>query len=95
MDRDSLEEVLTPITAAVGDPTDFDVRVALVAVGARPTEDDWHPASWTTQDGIPHSVLLVGPGGTVDPGPGTYRTWTEITAAPEKPVLLGGRLHIT
>lgn len=94
MDRSSLEELLTPI-AASSDPTDYTVRVALMADGERPEASDWHSASWRTVDGIVHAVLLVGPGGVVEPEPGLYRTWTEITAPPEKPVVVSARFQIT
>lgn len=94
MDRDSLEKLLTPI-AASSDPTSYSVRVAVLPEGERPEEADWHAATWLTVDGIPHVALLVGPGGAVDLPPGVYRTWTEITAPPEKPVLTSPRFQIT
>lgn len=95
MDRSSLEELLTPVSAGNGDPSAYPVRVALLADGVRPTAPDWHTATWTTQDGVHYAVLLVGPGGVVTPQPGVYRTWTEITAAPEKPVVVSARFQIT
>lgn len=95
MDRSSLEELLTPIEAGSGDPSAYPVRVALLADGVRPTAPDWHTATWTTQDGVHYAVLLVGPGGVVTPQPGVYRTWTEITATPEKPVVISARFTIT
>lgn len=95
MDRSSLEELMTPISAGNGDPSDYPVRVALLADGVRPTAGDWHAATWTTTEGVHYAVLLVGPGGAVTPTPGVYRTWTEITAAPEKPVVVSARFQIT
>ncbi|MFE0647487.1 hypothetical protein ACFVZH_02700 [Streptomyces sp. NPDC059534] len=94
MDRSSLEELLTPITTA-DDPTGFGVRVAVLPDGDRPEAGDWHNAEWVTIGGTPHASLLVGPGGAVELGPGVYRTWIEITAAPEKPVLRSSRFQIT
>lgn len=93
MDRDSLEQLLTPITAD-GDPTSYPVRVAVLPDGVRPEPDDWHTAAWVTEGGVHYASLLVGPGGAVEPDPGAYRTWTEITAPPEKPVLMSPRFWI-
>lgn len=94
MDRSSLEELLTPITASA-DPTAYGVRVAVIPDGVRPQAADWHTATWVTIGGIPHAVLLVGPGGVIELEPGTYRTWAEITAPPEKPVLVSTPFAIT
>lgn len=94
MDRDSLEKLLTPITAS-GDPSSYAVRVAVLPDGVRPEADDWHTASWLTVDGVHHAVLLVGPSGVLELDPGVYRTWTEITAPPEKPVIPSARFQIT
>lgn len=94
MDRSSLEQLLTPITTA-GDPTSFSVRVAVLPDGVRPEVADWHAADWVTVNGTPHASLLVGPGGAVQLSPGVYRTWVEITAPPEKPVVSSPRFYIT
>lgn len=94
MDRSSLEELLTPITAQT-DPTVYSVRVAVLPDGDRPEAGDWHDAEWVTVDGTPHASLLVGPGGVVELGPGAYRTWVEITSPPEKPVIPSQLFHVT
>lgn len=94
MDRSSLEELLTPITAS-GDPTAYVIRVAVLPDGVRPGPTDWHSATWLTIAGIPHAVLLVGPGSGIELEPGYYRTWTEITAPPEKPIVVSERFSIT
>lgn len=94
MDRSSLEELLTPVTAS-SDPSSYTVRVAVLPDGARPEAGDWHTGSWRTLDGVHYAALLVGPGGVVDLDPGTYRTWIEITAPPEKPVIASPRFQIT
>lgn len=94
MDRASLEKLSTPITAS-SDPTSYPVRVAVLPDGVRPGSSDWHPAEWVTRAGIPHAVILVGPGGVVELEPGLYRTWTEISAPPEKPVVVSARFSIT
>ncbi|MEV4424054.1 hypothetical protein AB0K23_01495 [Streptomyces sp. NPDC049602] len=94
MDRSSLEELLTPIVSA-SDPTAYSVRVAVLPDGDRPDPTDWHVAAWRTIDGTPHASLLVGPGGAVQLGPGVYRTWIEITAPPEKPIVSSPRFTIT
>jgi len=94
VDRSSLEELLTPITTS-SDPTSYSVRVAVLPDGDRPEAGDWHAAEWRTVDGTPHASLLVGPGGAVQLDPGVYRTWIEITAPPEKPVIRSARFQIT
>ncbi|KAA6216401.1 hypothetical protein [Streptomyces filamentosus] len=93
MDRSSLQELLTPITART-DPTAYSVRVAVLPDGARPETGDWHTAEWHTIDGLPYAGILVGPGGAVQLQPGFYRTWVEITAPPEKPVVTSPRFRI-
>ena len=94
MDRSSLQELLTPITAR-SDPTSYSVRVAVLPDGQRPEDADWHTAEWHTIDGVPHAGLLVGPGGAIQLSPGVYRTWIEIAASPEKPVVASPRFNIT
>lgn len=94
MDRASLEKLLTPITAS-SDPTSYGIRVAVLPDGVRPGPGDWHPAEWLTHAGIPHAVVLVGPGSAIELEPGLYRTWIEITAPPEKPVVVSERFSIT
>lgn len=93
MDRSSLEELLTPITSG-SDPTSYSVRVAVLPDGERPEAGDWHTAEWHTLDGTPHASILIGPGGDVQLAPGVYRTWVEITAPPEKPVVTSPRFWI-
>lgn len=94
MDRASLEKLSTPITAD-GDPTSYAIRVAVLPDGARPASGDWHVAEWVTRGGVPHASILVGPTSGIDLEPGTYRTWVEITAPPEKPVVRSERFTIT
>jgi len=94
VDRSSLEELLTPITSA-DDPTAYSVRVAVLPDGDRPQAGDWHDAEWVTIDGTPHARLLVGPGGAVQLNAGAHRAWVEITAPPEKPVVVSGPFQVT
>lgn len=95
MDRDSTEYLMTPISAGSGDPSSYPVQVAVLPDGDRPAVDDWHDATWDTDSGDHVAVLLVGPEGVIDPGPGTYRTWVKITATPEVPVIASARFQIT
>ena len=94
MDRSSLEELLTPITSA-SDPTSYSVRVAVLPDRERPVAGDWHDAVWRTIGGAPHASILIGPGGALELGPGVYRTWIEITAPPEKPVVVSPCFKVT
>ncbi|WP_406325816.1 hypothetical protein OG784_12845 [Streptomyces sp. NBC_01617] len=86
---------MTPVRAGSGDPSAYPVQIALLADEERPTDEDWHNATWDTDGGETVAVLLVGPAGAVDPGPGSYRTWVKITAAPEVPVIKSARFQIT
>ncbi|GGX98467.1 hypothetical protein [Streptomyces fructofermentans] len=99
MDRDSTEHLMTPVTAVSGDPSTYPVHVAVLPVAERPTDNDWHEATWTVgPDGEHCATLLVGPDGVIDPGaegPGTFRTWVKITAPPEEPVIPSARFEIT
>jgi hypothetical protein len=94
VDHSSLQELFTPVTART-DPTDYDVRVAVIPDGMRPEPDDWHDAEWVTIGGTPHASLLVGPSGAVQVSRGLYRAWVEITAPPEKPVVVSPPFQIT
>jgi hypothetical protein len=95
MERESLERLMTPVRSGLGDVSGFPVQIALLADGERPTAEDWHDATWGTDGGETVAVLLVGPAGVVDPGPGSYRTWVKITATPEVPVIKSARFQIT
>ncbi|WP_328941535.1 hypothetical protein OG259_07630 [Streptomyces sp. NBC_00250] len=94
MDHSSLQELLTPVTART-DPTGYTVRVAVIPDGQRPESGDWQEAEWVTIGGLPYASLLVGPGGAVQVSRGPYRTWVEITAPPEKPVVASPTFHVT
>ncbi|MFD0074270.1 hypothetical protein ACFVIY_17735 [Streptomyces sp. NPDC127166] len=94
MDHSSLQELLTPITART-DPTPYSIRVAVLPDGQRPEPGDWHNAEWLTLYGTPYASLLVGPGGAVQLAAGAYRAWVEITAPPEKPVVVSPPFQIT
>ncbi|MER5350599.1 hypothetical protein ABT093_09735 [Kitasatospora sp. NPDC002551] len=95
MDRASTEYLQIPVTAAV-DPTGYPVQIALIASTARPAEPDWHPATWTTIDGIPHAQLLVGPdGGALTLTAGRWRPWLDIDAGTEHPIIAAPAFDIT
>ena len=63
-----------------------------------PQVSDWVAGSWdidTTNVLYPYSAkCLVGPGGTITLGIGTYVVYVKITDNPEIPVLIGGQLEI-
>lgn len=72
------EFVLVPWGAKVGgvavDPTDgYTPTMAFTAVGARPAPGDWKAAQWEADEGGGWNAgCLVGTGGTVELGLGTY-----------------------
>ena len=95
MDRASTEHLMTPVTATSGNPAAYPVQVAIVTATDRPTDADWHNATWTTTSDGTFATLLVGPEGIVNPGPGSFRVWVRITATPELPVIPSARFEIT
>lgn len=94
MDRASLEMLSTPISSG-SDPTSYAIRVAVKPDGVRPALGDWHTAEWIMHGGVPHAVVLVGPGSDIELEPGLYRTWVEISATPEKPIVVSEHFAIT
>lgn len=99
--RLSREYVLVPVSATIEgvtiDPTVYPVEVAVVA-GSPSSPGSWHTAEWDTDLAAAPDVhmakLLVGPGGVVAPGPGTYDVWVRVGANPELPVMHSGVLVI-
>lgn len=95
MDRGSTEYIQVPITSDAS-PTTYTVRMAVLPVGQRPVDADWHTATWITIGGVPHAQLLVGPdGGALTLGAGPYVPWVAIDANPEHPIVDGPSLTIT
>ncbi|WP_433355611.1 hypothetical protein ACQP25_17200 [Microtetraspora malaysiensis] len=71
------------------------VKVAFTNEDGKPTEDDWHDATWAnvTAAGA-EAEILVGPGGGAVLPEGTYRAWVRVTSAVEQPVLPGGLVPV-
>lgn len=66
----------------VADPTALPVDVAIIPTNRLPAETDVVPGAWYN----PTTVrVLVGPGGTVNPGPGSYTMWLRVRGAVEQP----------
>lgn len=60
------------------------VEVAFVALGQDPAEIDWVTAdSWAIEDSTWRARILIGPGGTTDPGQGDHQIWMRLTDTPE------------
>lgn len=73
-----------------------DVKVAFTNEDGKPTEADWHDATWdnVTAAGA-DAKILVGPGeGAVALLEGTYRAWVHVTTSVEEPVLPGGLVPV-
>ncbi|MER5584101.1 hypothetical protein ABT090_21015 [Streptomyces asoensis] len=69
------EFVHVPVSAPAGvDLTGVPVRIAIVAHGANPADDEWQDAEWA--DGA--ARLLVGPDGGLELTIGTYRVWVAV-----------------
>ena len=84
----SVEYLSVPVTGAVGTEP---VEMAVAAAGVEPVEADWKSAAWADDE----VRILIGPGTLLPLDEGDYGVWVRITAAPEKPVLLAGRIKVT
>jgi hypothetical protein len=81
-------------------PTSDTVQFAFMPSAQQvPQTSDWRTGSWDTDTSnilYPYSAkCLVGPGGTVTLGLGTYQVYVKIIDSPEIPVLIAGQLQIT
>lgn len=66
------------------DPKQYGVAVAVTA--ADPLPADFLPAVWLARSADPagsYALLLVGPGGAVDPGLGRWRVYVQVQAGGE------------
>lgn len=88
------------LTGTPVNPTSNPVQMAFMPGATQvPGSGDWQTAIWAA---IPSDILfpyaaycLIGPGGTVTLGIGTYIIYLKITGFPEIPVLFAGQLQIT
>ena len=90
----------TLLTGASYDPTALLVQMAFMPTATQvPQNTDWQTAVWATVSGnllYPYAAYcLVGPGGTVTLGLGTYVMYLKVTGLPEIPVVIAGQLQIT
>ena len=100
----SLQYVGIPVRAvtlagASFNPTADTVQMAFMATATQvPQSSDWKTAVWATVTGnllYPYAAYcLVGPGGTINPGIGTYVIFLKVTDSPEVPVIPVGYLEI-
>ena len=96
----SKEYVRFPVFAdtagALVNPTGDVVQVALLSSASAPPQvTDWHAASWDQNViGGYAAQILVGPGGAVNPGAGTYYAWIQLTDGSEIVVRQVGQLII-
>lgn len=103
--RLSLQYVGVPVKAVLTtgvafDPTADPVYMAFMPQATQvPGVSDWKTAIWAARSSdiiFPYAALcLVGPGGTADPGLGTYVMYLKVTDDPEIPVLITGQLTIS
>lgn len=90
----------TSLTGASANPTSDTVQMAFMPTPTQqPQSADWQAAIWATSainTLYPYTAFcLVGPGGTITLGQGTYIIWVKITDNPEVPVLIGGQLEVS
>ena len=81
-------------------PTGDTVQFAFMPTPTQvPMVSDWVSGSWDTNQAsvlFPYSCkCLVGPGGTITLGIGTYVAYTKITDDPEIPAMIVGQLQIS
>jgi hypothetical protein len=101
----SLQYVGVPVTAttingAPFNPTGLAVQMAFMPQATQvPGSGDWQAAIWGTDTGdliYPYTAYcLIGPGGTITLGLGTYVIYVKVTGIPEIPVLVAGLLQVT
>jgi len=91
----SLQYVGVPVTAKksglLQNPTTDPVVMAFMPSGKDPASADWQAATWMTDATgtlpVYYAICLVGPGGTIALGVGTYDVWVKVTDNPEIVVL--------
>lgn len=101
----SLQYVGIPVTAtttsgAAYNPTSDTVQMAFMPQATQfPSSGDWKTATWGTDTSnllFPYAAYcLVGPGGTITLGLGSYYMYLKVTDSPEIPVLVAGILQVT
>ena len=90
----------TTLAGASYNPTADVVQMAFMPSATQvPQSADWQSALWATVTGnlvYPYAAYcLVGPGGTTNPGIGTYVIYLKVADNPEIPVLIAGQLQIS
>lgn len=105
MSQLSLQYVGVPVKATLltgtsYDPTGLPVAMAFMPQATQvPQDTDWQAATWATVPGnllYPYAAYcLVGPGGTVTLGIGTYVMYLKVTGVPEIPVVIAGQLQVS
>jgi len=101
----SLQYIGIPVKASTlaltsYDPTADPVRMAFLPQATQaPQSTDWQTAIWSA---VPSNLIfpyaaycLIGPGGTIDPGIGTFYIWLKVTDNPEIPAEVVGLLQIS
>lgn len=104
MSQLSLQYVGIPVKATTlagtsYDPTALTVQMAFMPTATQvPTNTDWQTAVWATVSGnllYPYAAYcLVGPGGTINLGIGTYVIYLRVQGVPEVPVVIAGQLQV-
>ncbi|TMR99523.1 hypothetical protein [Nonomuraea basaltis] len=73
------------------------VEIAFTPPGVEPGPADWHPGEWKSDSVTKRGAvarILLGPGGTVALGDGSYQAWVRVTAPVEQPVLPAGLIDV-
>jgi hypothetical protein len=95
---------LVPVAATQSglpyNPTSDTVAFAFAATATYvPQVSDWVPGSWDTSAAsvlYPYNCkILIGPGGAITLGIGSYIAYLRISDNPETPVLIAGQLQIS
>ena len=81
-------------------PTAYTVQMAFMPQATQsPQNSDWQAAQWaaiTSNILFPYAAYcLIGPGGTITLGTGTYVVYLKITGEPEIPVRYAGYLEVS
>lgn len=77
------------------DPSTGSVEFAFLTGATRPLTGDWKTGDWEQVGSRWIARINVGPGGTTNPGAGTWSVWVRLDLDPERPVREIGTLVVS
>lgn len=92
------KEFVSVVVEGDGNLIALPVKMAVLAYGVRPADDDWQTAQWAVaNDGATVAKIKIGPGTGFDfsASPGAKVPWVRIVASEEEPILEGEPIRVT